>query len=511
VKSFGGRRILVFDECDLRMNAKDNRFIGNVLATIRRYDMLAPGDKVVAGVSGGPDSIALLHALYVLKDKLDISLHVAHLNHMLRGEAADEEAEYVQGLAARLGLPCTVEAVDVNEYAKNEKLSIELAARNVRYGFYRHTALDEGASKVALGHHAGDQAETVLLRLIRGTGLRGLGGIPPLRPLDPASGITVIRPLINATPVEIRSYCHEAQLVYYIDASNVSPVYLRNKIRHELIPHLEQDYNPRVIHTLSTTAELVQDDDDYISGRVCEMMGQITEVILPHEVIINIPALSRQHIAIQRRIIRQAVYELAGDLEDFESIHVEKVLELARSGKTGSRISLPGNLQARREYDRIILEWAEEEGFESALSEDSHPFEYVLRVPGDTEIVEAGITIEADIFNIEDKPGLLDTISLTDHNEAYFDLGVITGHITVRNRRPGDRLSPLGMKGHKKLKDVFIDKKIPRNVRDRIPVIIWGTEILWVVGVCVSDFAKLSPTTEKVLHLRARRRYLSCD
>ena len=214
-------------------------------------------------------------------------------------------------------------------------------------------------------------------------GLRGLGGIPPLRPLDPASGITVIRPLINATPVEICSYCHEAQLVYYIDASNVSPVYLRNKIRHELIPHLEQDYNPRVIHTLSTTAELVQDDDDYISGRVCEMMGQITEVILPHEVIINIPALSRQHIAIQRRIIRQAVYELAGDLEDFESIHVEKVLELARSGKTGSRISLPGNLQARREYDRIILEWAEEEGFESALSEDSHPFEYVLRVPGD--------------------------------------------------------------------------------------------------------------------------------
>lgn len=118
MKSFGGRRILVFDECDLRMNAKDNRFIGNVLATIRRYDMLAPGDKVVAGVSGGPDSIALLHALYVLKDKLDISLHVAHLNHMLRGEAADEEAEYVQGLAARLGLPCTVEAVDVNDTPK---------------------------------------------------------------------------------------------------------------------------------------------------------------------------------------------------------------------------------------------------------------------------------------------------------------------------------------------------------------------------------------------------------
>jgi|LSQX01.1.fsa_nt_gb tRNA(Ile)-lysidine synthase len=511
VKTCGDCPSGVSNEWDRSVNSEKGRFIRNVSLTITRYDMLAPGDKVVVGVSGGPDSVSLLHALYVLRDEFGVSLHVAHLNHMLRGEAADEEAEYVEGLADKLGIRCTVEAVDVREYAEKARVSIELAARDVRYDFYRRTAVDEGASKVALGHHAGDQAETVLLRLIRGTGLSGLGGIPAVRPLDSTGDITVIRPLIDLTPLEIRSYCHEAQLVYYIDASNESPVYLRNRIRHELIPLLEQDYNPRVVRTLSTTAELAEDDDDYISRKVRKKLGQIAEVTLPHKVVISIPGLGRQHIAIQRRIVRQAVCSLAGELDDFQFIHVEKVLELAGTGKTGSRISLPGGLQARRDYEQIIIEWAEGVQSQASLPKENRLFEYRLQVPGRTDIPEACITIEADIFDIEHKPGLLNAISSTDDDEAYFDLGLIGENITVRNRRPGDRLSPLGMKGRKKLKDVFIDKKISRNIRDNIPVITWGTEILWVVGLCVSDFAKLSPATEKVLHLRATCRYPSCD
>ena len=488
------------------VNSGKERFISNVRSTILRFNMLSPGDKVLVGVSGGPDSVALLHVLYTLRDEFGVSLHVAHLNHMLRGEAADEEERYVKGLAEGLGLGCTVREVDVRDYADRRKVSIELAARDVRYDFYLRTAQDIGASRVALGHHAGDQAETVLLRLIRGTGVTGLGGIPAVRPLDAAGGITVIRPLLDLTSPEIRSYCDEAQLVYYIDASNVSPVYLRNRVRHELIPLLEQDYNPRVVQALSNTAELAQDDEDYISRKVCEKLGQIVEVSSPHNVAVSIPALRSQHIAIQRRIIRWAVCSVAGELDDFQFIHVEKVLELAGSGRTGSCISLPGGLQARRDYERIIIEWAK-----GVKSQTCPPFEYRLQVPGRTDIPEACITIDADIFNIEDKPNLLKAISSVDENEAYFDMDLISENITVRNRRPGDRLSPLGMKGRKKLKDVFIDKKISRNIRDGIPVIIWGREILWVVGLCVSDFAKLSPGTRKVLHLRATRRYQSCD
>jgi tRNA(Ile)-lysidine synthase len=511
VKTCGNFRSGVSNEWDRSVNSEKSRFIRNVRSTIIRYGMLAPGDKVVVGVSGGPDSVALLHVLCVLRDEFGASLHVAHLNHMLRGEAADEEAEYVAAFADRLGLSCTVEAVDVREYAEKARVSIELAARDVRYDFYRRTAVDEGASKVALGHHAGDQAETVLLRLIRGTGMRGLGGIPAVRPLDSTCDIMVIRPLLDLTPPEVHSYCHAEQLAYYIDVSNVSPIYLRNKIRHELIPLLEQDYNPRVIRTLSNTAELVQDDEDYLSHKVRGKLGQIAKVALPHNVVICIPGLGKQHIAIQRRIIRQAVFSLAGELDDFEFIHVEKVLELAETGKTGSRISLPGGLQARRDYGGIIIEWAEGARSQAGRSKENLPFEYRLQIPGTTNIPEACITIEAEVFDIEDKPDLLNTISCTDGDEAYFDLGLIDENITVRNRRRGDRLSPLGMEGSKKLKDVFIDKKISRNVRDYIPVIIWGTEILWVVGLCVSNFAKLSQATEKVLHLRVTRRYLSCD
>lgn len=488
------------------MNSEKSRFIGKVRATITRHNMLTLGDKVIVGVSGGPDSVALLHALYTLANEFGVSLHVAHLNHMLRGKAADDEARYVESLAYELGLGCTVQAVDVKDHADKRRISIELAARDVRYDFYRRTAVGEGASRVALGHHAGDQAETVLLRLIRGTGMSGLCGIPAVRPLGPTGGITVIRPLLELTSREIRSYCHGAQLEYCIDASNVSPVYLRNRVRHDLIPRLERDYNPRVVRALSNTAGLVLDDEDYISGKVAETLGQIAKAVSPYNVAVDILDLCQQHVAIQRRIIRWAVSRLAGELRDLEFIHVEKVLEMVESGRTGSRISLPGGLQVRRDYEQIIIEWAK-----GPKSQVCPPFEHKLQIPGRTGIPEACITIDADTFNIEDKPDLLKGISFIDEGEAYFDMGLIDENITVRNRRPGDKLVPLGMKGRKKLKDVFIDKKISRNIRDDIPVIIWRGEILWVVGICVSDFAKLTSDTRKVLHLRATRRYRSCD
>ena len=235
------------------------------------------------------------------------------------------------------------------------------------------------------------------------------------------------------------------QLKYCIDASNIDPVYLRNKVRHELIPLLEQDYNPRIVQSLSNTAELLRDDEDYIS---CEVHGKLRQVLKgfsPNNVIISIPALCLQHIAIQRRIIRWAAMNIVGELDDFQFIHVEKVLELARSGRTGSSISLPCGLQARRDYEQIIIE-AVVEGNGSEIHE---PFEYELKIPGRTDIPEACTTIEACVFDVEDESRLLETVSRAHEDEAYFDMGLIDENITVRNRRPGDRLSPLGMTGAK--------------------------------------------------------------
>lgn len=488
------------------MKSGKDRFINSMRSLITRHDMLTQGDRVIVGVSGGPDSVALLHGLYTLREEFGISLHVAHLNHMLRGEAADEEARYVERLAKKLNLSCTIQAIDVKDYADKRKVSIELAARDVRYDFYRRTAIDIGACRVALGHHSGDQAETVLLRLIRGTGMTGLGGMPVARPLDGDSDITVIRPMLQLTSDEIRSYCKEVELAYYIDASNIDPAYFRNRVRHELIPLLEQDYNPRIVQALSNTADLLRDDEDYISREVYGKLDQVVRSSSSCGVVLNVPALCLQHMAIQRRVIRWAAMRLVGELDDFGSVHVEDVLELARSGQTGSCISLPCGLQARRDYEQIIIESVDGVGFQI-----QQPFEYGLLIPGKTDIPEACVTIEARVFDIEVKSNLLETVSLAHEDEAYFDMGLIDENITARNRKRGDRLSPLGMKGSKKLKDVFIDKKISRNIREQIPVIIWGKEILWVVGLCVSNFARLTPNTRKVLHLRATRWYLSCD
>ncbi|NLS44588.1 MAG: tRNA lysidine(34) synthetase TilS [Firmicutes bacterium] len=491
------------------MNFGKDRFIKDVKFTIKRFAMFAMGDQVIVGVSGGPDSVALLHVLYKLQNEFDISLHVAHLNHMLRGEIADEEARYVKDFAKRLGLSCTIESIDVRDYAFKKSISTELAARDLRYDFYMRTAIREGASKVALGHHAGDQAETVLLRLIRGTGLTGLRGIPAVRPLNTTRNITIVRPLIELVPSKILTYCNETGLKYYIDASNINPDYSRNRIRHELIPRLEQDYNPKVIEALVNTAELIQKDEDYMIRKTKEKFKKVVEFKSSCNVVIKTAALNKQHVAIQRRIIRQAVLYLTGKLDDFQFIHVESILKLAASGKTGSVISLPEELRGRLEYGRIIIERTDR------IKPQTCPvFEYKLKIPGKTEIPEACTIIEANVLSILNAPGLpdlLESIVFTGNDEAYFDMDIIDEDLTVRNRRPGDRLSPLGMKGHKKLKDIFIDGKIPRNIRDCVPVIVWRGKILWVAGICMDGFAKLTPATQRVLHLRTTRRYRSCD
>lgn len=548
--------------------------IDKVRATIQKYEMTRPGDRVLVGVSGGPDSVALLHVLWVLSEELGIVLHVAHLNHMLRGEAADEDAAYVSDLAGRLGLPVTVESRDVAAIAREERVSLELAAREARYEFYREVARSTGATRVALGHHAGDQAETVLLRLLRGTGTTGLGGIPPVRPLGTGEagagnskdkeGPVIIRPLIGVPRREIEAYCVDNHLSPRVDASNLAPVYARNRVRHELIPLLERRFNPRIVESIARTAELVREDDAFISGEVRRRMGHIIIGKSPGGALLSVTRLLAEPVAVQRRVVREAIALLGLGVEDVGFEHVETVLELAREGSPGAAASLPRGIWARKAYrpakpleggDRqgvslaigspveLILEfgsgpapvpeperWPSGETEAWAASESaarSHPggplaargFEHTLNVPGTTFVPELGLIIDAEVFETkrcgrgEDaRVGRVGHVGRAgagpcpepDPYEAFFDLDALGPSLAVRTRREGDRIRPFGMEGHKKLKDLFIDDKIPRNIRDRVPVIVAGKDILWVVGVKRSDLARVSPSTRRVLRLAVR-------
>lgn len=508
---------------------------------------------MLVGVSGGPDSVALLHVLWVLSEELDIVLHVVHLNHMLRGEAADEDAAYVSDLAGRLGLPVTIESRDVAAVARKERISLELAAREVRYEFYREVARSTGATRVALGHHAGDQAETVLLRLLRGTGTTGLGGIPPVRPLgagedadNGGGGPVIIRPLIGVPRREIEAYCADSHLSPRVDASNLTSVYTRNRVRHELIPLLERRYNPRVVESISRTAELVREDDAFITGEVRRRMRHIIRGRFPGGAFLSVERLLAEPIAVQRRVVREAIALAGRGVEDVGFEHVETVLELARGGSHGATVSLPRGIWARKVYRpaeppggperrgagppigfpvELVLEFgtafgAEPEpglGPETGVAPQSvlqsrpgdplaaQGLERTLNVPGTTFVPELGVTIEAEVFEAEShgegacaahlKPGPF---------EAFFDFDALGSGLTVRTRREGDRIRPFGMDGRKKLKDLFIDEKVPRNIRDRVPVIVAGKEILWVVGIKRSDLARVGPSTRRVLRLAAR-------
>ncbi len=473
-------------------------FLGKIKATIRRHDMLSSGDVVLVGVSGGPDSVALLHALRVLSSELSIGLCVGHLNHMLRGADADEDARYVRDLAARLGLPFRAESQDVARLASGRRISIEAAARSARYDFYGRAAEAIGASKIALGHHAADQAETVLMRLLRGAGTRALAGIPPVRPIRPG-GPVVIRPLIGMTRREILRYCEENGLRPRTDASNLTSVYPRNKLRLELIPLLEQGYNPRVVETLARVADLLREDDDLISREATRRTARMIREESNERVVLDLAAMLSEHPAIQRRSIRLATESLGRPAENLEFHHVERVIELARRGAPGKSIDLPCGVRARRGYHELALEVPPSGGERPKAA-----FEHRLNVPGRTELPEAGMAIEAEVLDVSDREDLSSMVRQAGKDEAYLDMDAAGGGLVARSRRSGDRISPLGMAGSKKLKDLFIDEKIPGNLRDRMPVIASGGNVLWVVGVRVSERARITPRTRRALHLLAR-------
>lgn len=456
-----------------------------VKKTIKKFGMLSFGDKVVVGISGGPDSVALLHILKELTPPFKISLSIAHLNHRFRGRDSDRDAEYVQELAKRLNLPVIVESRDVPAFIKEEGLSPEDGARRARYDFFARVAKQIKADKIALGHNADDQAETVLMRLLRGSGREGLGGIPPVRNLeDQSRKIQIIRPLIETTREEIEKYLKENRIKSRFDASNIEPVYLRNRIRLKLLPLLTK-YNPNIKSVLIRTAQLLREEDYYLEGIVNRHLGQVIKRRGKEKITLDIIKLSSLPSPIQRRLLRESLGLIKGNKLDINLAHIDNVLDLLKARGRAS-LDLPGNILVTKEYRRLSIGFKKEKKVFS--------FNYFLKVPGITKIPEIGLSFRTKILKTRPRALRKDL-----EKKAYFDYQRLKAPLSLRNREEGDRFQPLGMRGSKKLKDFFMDEKIPLKERERTSLLLSGKEIIWVVGQRISDKAKVTNKTKKIL------------
>jgi len=465
----------------LIMLARYQEFLAGVDAAIGRYGMLAPGDTVVVGVSGGPDSVALLHCLVALKKRRPLDLVVAHLNHQLRGATASQEAVFVESLALRLNVPCEISSKDVASYADEHRLSIQEGARKVRYAFYREVSQKYGATKIALGHQADDNAESVLIHLLRGTGPRGLGGIPPVR-----DGC-IIRPLIDMHRAQILQFLETGGFEYVEDHSNFDPKYLRNRIRHRLLPSLKADYNPRAVWALTRLAEIAREEEDFWGRQVTGAFQGLVLEQTTGRLVLSASGLARLHPALLRRLVRHAVLSLRGNLRRLGHQHVEAVVRLVKRSSPSGRIDLPRRVMAVRDRDELV--------FLLGPPEKRPRYEYQISSAGSTFVKEISAYLHLSLCEAKDvgEPGIYPPTT------ALMDLAAVSFPLTVRSPKEGDRFRPLGMSGSQKVKTFFINLKVPRSKRRRCPLLLSGSRIIWVAGYRIDDSAKVTEDTKRVL------------
>jgi tRNA(Ile)-lysidine synthase len=459
-----------------------------VLKNIQTNGLIQAGQKILVAVSGGPDSVCLLHVLFNLQKELQITLHIAHLDHALRGAEAEGDAQYVAELAQKLGIPATIEKRDVKAYRKAHRLSLEEAAREVRYAFLAETARVVGADCVAAGHTLNDQAETILLHIIRGSGTRGLRGLQPTQTLRFSDRkLTVTRPLLAVRREDTMSYCKLHRLSPRTDSTNQSTDFLRNRVRLELLPLLKH-YNKGIIDSLLRISRIAADDLAFLESESEKAWKRIVRK-QKGTFIFEKTAFRSLAPALQRQLLRKAIEVLLGTLKDIETRHIEEILK-SLTKPAGRTINLPEGLEFSIEYDRFLL------GFPS---EKLSPFlellgEYQLTIPGVTQLpgwrIEAAVKPLETIANMAENP---------DAFTAYLDWGKTGKEIGVRSLRRGDRFQPLGMGQEKKAALFMLDARIPRLWRSNIPIFYTPQQIVWIAGYRLDERVKVTSQTRKVL------------
>jgi len=449
--------------------------------TLAAHKMLQPGDRVLVAVSGGPDSVALCHILHQLRQTYRIELVAAHVHHGIRGSEADQDAEFVQNLARQLRLPIVVQRVDVHTWRKEHGGSLQMAARELRYQCLHKIMADEGASKLALGHNADDQAEEILLRIFRGAGQRGLTGMPP------HSHNGVIRPLLECHRHEITAYLENRSLAFRQDKSNLRPWCQRNLLRLELLPQLEQNFNSNLSATLLRTSNIFREEEEFWESLVCEWLNQHSVKCEDEGIRLPIGPLLGTHTAVQKRLLRRVVELVKGDLRGFGFHHTESLLQVCRSPAASTRIDLPGGVTAQKNYSWLTINLHQE------ITED---FYYEIAGPGAHPLprLDHRMVLEYAAADLASEAN-------RNPNEALMDLDRISFPLVLRSSRAGDRFRPLGLGGGKKLKKFFIDAKIPRNQRRSVPILCSGEQSIWVVGLRLDDRVKVTAKTNRLLRL----------
>jgi tRNA(Ile)-lysidine synthase len=518
-----------------------------VRKTIEGYNLLTRGETIIVGVSGGPDSLCLLHCLCRLRGEYNMVLHVAHLHHGLRAEEADADAAFVQVLAEDWGLAHTVGRADVPAQARQRRLAIEEAARRARYGFLSRVAASAGARTIAVGHNADDQAETVLMHFLRGSGLAGLRGMLPTTSLadyrifdrglrdihragssihSPVSNLQLIRPLLELTRTEIESYCESHGLAPRFDRSNLDTTYFRNWLRHKVLPLLSK-HNPNVQGVMRRSAQVIADEYALLRSLLDDTWPQVvteephpageTKEAQAARIVFDLAAWRSLPTALQRSTLREAIHRLRRSLRNISFVHVENAVLVARDGTTGDQATLPRGLALIVGYDRITIA---DTGTEEPLPD--WPLlpaggEIPVAAPGDTSLPASQWVLKVEVIGRTELPAGWEANA--DPWLAYLDARAARGGLTLRGRRPGDRFQPLGMCGHTvKVADFYTNHKVVRGARDRLPLLVVDDpaseagRIVWVCGWRVDERARVVEGTERVLVVRfAARRPLVED
>ena len=472
----------------------NNKLLRIVKQTVTTYGMLKPGDSVLVGVSGGPDSVALFHLLLTLAPHFSLRLGVAHLNHCLRQNDSDKDAEFVASLASKFNIPFFMHKADVRRYQLENKLSLEEAARRVRHTFLNKTAEKNRFNKIALGHHFDDNAELVLMNLFRGSGPLGISGIPPIRDGK------IIRPLIQSNRSEIIAFLDQNELKYTSDASNRDTRFLRNRVRHDLIPLLKTSYNPKISQSLNRLASIISSEEEWIENLIHPLFEKAAINIQDAQIALCVSILSQIHVAAQRRIIRKAISKIKGNLRRIGLTHIDAAINLVESGPVYGNVDLPDRIRIRRKGD--ILLFSKEKntlrnGDATSDREEMFAFEYRIEKPESLFIKEIGAHIKFTEMSIENLPDLCGS----GQHTGFFDRDVLSFPMVLRNFRQGDRFTPLGMTGTQKIKKFFIDKKVPRKERIKCPILLCREKIIWVAGYRIDESVKVTPTTKNVLNV----------
>lgn len=453
------------------------------MRTIAEHQLLNPGDHVLAAVSGGPDSVALLHWLYQNQEKLQIQLACAHFNHGFRDQESDEDEAFVAELCKRWEIPYFQQKVNLKQVVEAGGVNLQAISREYRYRFLLDWAEQIGAGRIALAHHRDDQVETIMMRFLRGTGTTGLIGMPYKRELS--TNVSGIRPFLDIAKEQILAYLKLHQLASRIDSSNLKTDYMRNRIRLELLPQLQQ-YNSNFFSSILSLARMLEEDEEELLQRAQEQFVQITNVNErddKSEIRLSLSAFRLLSHSLQRRIIKLICNYLSNNEEEVPFLHIEALRALFLQDEP-RQWDLPWSIRLYVRYGEAV--------FKREINDTIvDPFYFTFIAPATILLPQVKGRLSCSITSVMDEP--------ENDMLVYFDYDRIQQQLSLRTRVPGDRIWIEGLGGHKKVKDIFIDNKIPREERDTIPMLFAGEKMLWVVGVRKSSYGKVDQETKRYL------------